>query len=174
MIFKSNYNIGTEMFDVQTGISFIPGSTDQRHKEVNTLPSETIPGQAMSIQDMLKRIASGLPITSHVPIFEGDENMDDSELQGHPDLSKMDLVDREEYIESQQERLDALKEKFAKEKAHRAKLAERTKAPTPDQGPKDAQPRGSDTEHISYKNPAPRLPGAAGGNTHQTSPNQSE
>jgi len=60
--------------------------------EVNTLPSLTIPDQAMSIQEILRRYTSGLPIGgSRSPIFDEDNDL--------PELSKMDLADRQTAIE---------------------------------------------------------------------------
>lgn len=129
MIFKTNYNMEE-------------ASIYDKRFEINELPSETIPGQAMSIQELLRRHAAGLPLDGQrVPFYEGDEETEDSELQGHPDLNTMDLVDRQEYIEQQELRLAQLKDKFAKEKAHRSEIAKRTKALEQDQGTTDAQPR---------------------------------
>lgn len=142
MIFKTNFNIGISMIDPMTGEYEKAGKNDNPGYDGYHIPSDTVPGMAMSIQDLLRRHAAGLPLDGQrVPFYEGDENMEDSELQGHPDLSKMDLVDRQEYIESQQQRLDDLRKKFANEKAQKSAIAERIKAQKADQGKEDAQPR---------------------------------
>lgn len=53
--------------------------------------SKTIPDQAMSLGEIIRRYASGLPITGvRQPIYEG-------ETPGMPDFSKMDLADVQEY-----------------------------------------------------------------------------
>lgn len=71
--------------------------------EINPLPSMTIPDQTMSLQEILLKHSRGLPLTAvKVPIYEGDENL-------HPELSKMDIVDRHLYVERMQEELAELK-----------------------------------------------------------------
>jgi hypothetical protein len=73
--------------------------------EVNNQPSKTVPDQTMSIREILTRYAHGLPIDSgKVPIYEGEDF--------HPDPSKMDLVDRQEYMESVKEELNEIKKKY--------------------------------------------------------------
>jgi hypothetical protein len=78
--------------------------------EQNTMPSQTIPDQTMSIKEIFRRFAQGLPMEGQkVPVYD-DEYV--------PDVTKMDLADvqslREqnaEYIKSMQERLQKSKRK---------------------------------------------------------------
>lgn len=70
----------------------------------------TVPDQAMSIQQIMQRFAAGLPVDGErVPFYEGDENTPDEELIGFPDLTKMDLAEREQYLKDTQRQLDQLK-----------------------------------------------------------------
>lgn len=54
--------------------------------EKNTLPSKTVPDQAMTVAEIIKRTQKGLPITGvRVPMFnETDEGV-------LPDISRMDI-----------------------------------------------------------------------------------
>lgn len=88
--------------------------------------SMTIPDQTMSINEILTRFASGLPIDGErVPIYEGEE--DDM-----PDLEHMDLAEREEYVESAKRELAEIDERLTQEK--------RKKAVKPKEEPKDDKP----------------------------------
>lgn len=61
--------------------------------EMNYLPSKTVPGQSMTIQEMVKRHRQGLPIDeSKGALYQGEELL--------PDISNMDLVDRQAYMDS--------------------------------------------------------------------------
>jgi hypothetical protein len=81
-----------------------------KQREHNTMPSMTVPDQTMSIKEIFRRFAQGLPIEGQkVPVYD-DEYI--------PDVTKMDLADvqrlREEnadYIKSMQERLQKPKRK---------------------------------------------------------------
>lgn len=66
--------------------------------EVNFRPSKTIPDQAMSIQEIMRRYASGLPLSGQrVGFFDAEDPL--------PDTSKMDLVDMQEAREENQQRI---------------------------------------------------------------------
>lgn len=57
--------------------------------ESSKLPSMTVPDQSMSVQEILRRYASGLsPLGERVPVYDGDEEV--------PDLKKMDLAEIEQ------------------------------------------------------------------------------
>lgn len=104
MRFRSNYASGIDADGIEMPV---------KRYEINEGESMTVPDQAMSIQEMLRRAASGLPLDGgKVPMYEGDEDTEDDDLIGHPDLSKMDLVDRAEYIEQQKLNLAAIKERI--------------------------------------------------------------
>lgn len=71
--------------------------------EINTGKSETIPNQSMTVREMIEQYRRGLPMeVGKVPVYNGEQEL--------PDLSKMDLVERQEYI-------DAAAEAFADAKA---------------------------------------------------------
>lgn len=122
-------NAKSERFKTQwnaknTVIGFIEGNQEDiklfpEKYEVNTQPSKTVPDQSLSVQEILRRYARGLPLSDvKTPIYDGDEN-------NFPDLSKMDLADREAYLDEQVERLQALKDDLkARSKAIKEKQAE--------------------------------------------------
>lgn len=76
-----------------------------KNYERNNLPSMTIPDQSLSVKDILKRYARGLPLYQNPqqPIYEGDE----MEL---PDLRKMDLAEIQELREYTQEKIKTTRE----------------------------------------------------------------
>lgn len=52
--------------------------------EVNTLPSETIPGQALSVPEMIRRSQAGLSVAGvRAPLYTGEDEV--------PDFSRMDI-----------------------------------------------------------------------------------
>lgn len=98
--------------------------------EVNELPGKTIPEQSMSLREILKRYASGLPVTGQkVPVYEG-EDLD------APDISRLDKIDREQLKNELREELSYLKgkinsaqaEEIARKKAAKL-LADKPSAP---------------------------------------------
>lgn len=75
--------------------------------EINRNVSITIPGQAMSAEEVLRRWRNGLPLELSIREQIWD---DDS-----PDIETMDFVDREAYIEEIREKVESL-EKAENEK----------------------------------------------------------
>lgn len=78
-------------------------------------PSEAVPNQSMTIQEIYKRYASGRPLMGVAsPIFDDDGNspypltFDDF----MPDVTKMDLADRQEIMEMAKEHLEEVKKKL--------------------------------------------------------------
>lgn len=110
-----------------------------KNMEVNSQPSLTVPDQAMTVQELLARFASGLPLSmGKVPQYDGEEEM--------TDLDKLDLAERQEILlaakkeiveinervkvrreEAQQRRLDEIVEARMKEKADKKALYETLK-----------------------------------------------
>lgn len=77
--------------------------------------SMTIPDQTMSIREIMKRFASGLPIDGEkVPIYDGEED-------AMPDMSKMDLAERQEWLEQAKTELAEVKARIEEEKLKKAK-----------------------------------------------------
>lgn len=98
--------------------------------EVNVLPGKTIPEQSMSLREILKRFASGVPVGGQkVPLYEG-EDLD------APDFSRMDAVDKAQLQKELKHELSSLKgkinqaqaEEIANKKAQRL-LADKAAAP---------------------------------------------
>lgn len=77
--------------------------------EVNTQASLTIPDQSMSVSEIIKRFASGLPVLGEkVPIYDGEEN-------DLPDLNHLDLADRQTLFEQYSNELQSIKSKHERE-----------------------------------------------------------
>lgn len=92
--------------------------------EVNTLPSQTIPDQSMSLRELLDRHARGLPLLGREPIYHGE----DMEM---PNLATLDLAEqqqmREELREYTKLQRDKLTEQLAERKKRFAEEAEAKK-----------------------------------------------
>lgn len=87
--FKSAYNMRDVMPD----------------KQRFTKPSKTVPDQALSIEEVMKRLMAGIPVNSaREVVFNGD----DVDL---PDLERMDLSERHDYIKGVQDALKAAQKK---------------------------------------------------------------
>lgn len=70
-------------------------TANQRKKDYEKNPgkSKTVPGQSQTIAQLVERHRKGLPIDqSKGALYQGDELL--------PDISKMDLIDRQAYIDS--------------------------------------------------------------------------
>lgn len=81
-----------------------------KHYEVNNQPSETVPDQAMSIHEIMRRFASGLPLGGQrVELYEGEDHI----LEGiNP--KTLDLSEIQEITENAKEELYAIQEKHKK------------------------------------------------------------
>lgn len=65
----------------------------------------TQPDQSMTIQEIMRRFANGMPLEGQrVPLYEGEDAIP-------IDIACMDLIDREEAIRTSTEELNALKER---------------------------------------------------------------
>lgn len=107
-------------------------------KEVNTLPSLTVPDQTLSIREILNRSQRGLPIggTEISYDFEdGDDSFQDDAL-GLP-LASLDITERQDYVQSQKDKLSDIERK---EKAKKAQK-KNTEGPSgPEGGPAGGNP----------------------------------
>lgn len=76
--------------------------------EKNNQPSQTKPGQSMSILEMVQRHRKGLPIDqAKGALYQGEELI--------PDISNMDLIDRQAYMDSVADALVEVKAKLQEE-----------------------------------------------------------
>lgn len=88
---------------------------NKKDYETITRPSMTIPNEALSVPDIIRRYAQGLPpVGARTPIYEGE----DSPFAGI-DINRMDLVERHNLLEEvkrnireqQTRRMEELKQK---------------------------------------------------------------
>lgn len=78
--------------------------------DINTMPSKTIPEQALSIPEIMSRYARGLPLEGQrVPVYDEDPE------NAMPDLSKMDIIDQHETIQAAKEEMYDIASKYKKE-----------------------------------------------------------
>lgn len=128
--------------------------------EVNDGISQTLPDQAMTIVEIIDRHTRGLPLnlSNNIPIYEGEEF--------HPDLDKMDLADREAYIDQAKQTLEETTTRIktrqaeAKEKAQKAMASKRLQF---------NHVEDSDDDAANANNPDPKE-NSAGGTTKRKNP----
>lgn len=85
---------------------------DKKDNEQIKEPSKTVPGQSMTILEMVQRHRKGLPIDESTgALYQGEEDL--------PDISNMDLIDRQAYIDSVADALVEVKERL--KEAHKSK-----------------------------------------------------
>jgi len=114
---------------VQNSLNYDPANWPG---EKNTMPSLTIPDQAMSIQEILRRFAQGLPLGGQkVPLYDEDLPFDAQQFQ------KMDLADKAEYIEANKRRIEGLESELNDQRS--ATLRSKQSALLPSDDKKDKQ-----------------------------------
>lgn len=113
--------------------------------EVNDMPSETVPDQSMSMGEILRRYASGLPLKGvRVPLYEGE---DDADLD-LPDLSRMDHADRAMHMKDMADTIKEAKDRFTayQDAQNRRKKIKEAKQPPKEEKPKEGAPKTSETK----------------------------
>lgn len=102
-----------------------PYSRHEVPGESSIQPSMTIPDQSMTIAEILAKFHKGLPFSNmREEVWNGEEDL--------PDLSIMDLADRQELIEHNKAQIQDLRDKAQKEA--KAKKETKIKAPMPAEG----------------------------------------
>lgn len=78
--------------------------------EIITGPSMTIPDQAMSIGEIMRRFASGLPLGGQrVPVYDDGEDMFDG-----VNPATLDIVEKKQILENYKQELEGIKKKLNK------------------------------------------------------------
>lgn len=96
-----------QQFQFQTHYRRIRGRKDY---ERNTEPSETVPNQALSVKEIMRRFASGLPLNvSNVREYDSDTNENLTFDDYMPDIKNMDPADRQEILENAKMQLEEVK-----------------------------------------------------------------
>lgn len=95
-----------------------------KQKEINRLPSRTVPDQTLPLRTILDRYARGLPISGSnlTPLFNGDQQL--------PDVKRLDISEIHQWKEYVREEI----------KHQQSELQEQTKPkqkPTKKEDPKD-------------------------------------
>lgn len=111
--------------------------------EVNNLPSQTIPDQSMTVKELMERHARGLPLTGErVPIYNGEEDL--------PEFEKMDLAERQEYIEANKQVIENMKADLNKKAAEKKiKVQPKEKEAKPAGGQKPTNDSGDDKHFLN-------------------------
>jgi hypothetical protein len=79
---------------------------EEQEYEKNVQPSQTIPDQTMSIREIIDRFANGGVIEQFTPYYGEEEDFNEM----LPDITKMDLADRQSYVEQFKEELAFMQE----------------------------------------------------------------
>jgi hypothetical protein len=87
----------------------------EKNYEKNFPPSQTVPDQTMSIRELLKRYASGLPLGGgREPIYEGEEG-------DGIDPRRLDLAERQELEIKARQELAEIEERLKSKKVDKSK-----------------------------------------------------
>lgn len=117
------------MKKVQNSLNYDPADWPG---EKNNMPSMTIPDQAMSIQEILRRFAQGLPLGGQkVPLYDEDIPFDAQEFQ------RMDLADKQEFMEANKRRMEQLQSELNDQRNHELRSKQSALLPSADK--KDSQ-----------------------------------
>lgn len=74
--------------------------------EINNQPSMTVPDQALSLKEILRRYASGQPLDGMREGWFDDEN-------DLPDLNTLDFADREDLLAEMRAKVESLRQELA-------------------------------------------------------------
>lgn len=105
----------------------------ERGKEVNLKPSQTVPDEVLSLNELLHRYARGQSVQVLQPVWNGDE-------EEFPDLDRMTAQERLDYARELQENIIELKQQQENESKE----------------PSEAEPEsgGEDDADLSEDNPS--------------------
>jgi len=72
-----------------------------RRPEVNNLPSKTVPGMTMSLEELLRRYVRGENVQTFQPVYAGEEDIPD--FLNMSEMDKLDMArDLKQFVEQQQ------------------------------------------------------------------------
>lgn len=87
--------------------------------DINTLPSKTIPDQTMSIPELIRRYAQGLPLGApKVALYDEDPETD---LLGGRNWNTLDISEKATFLKSAKSELDELNKKLTRKKSNTPK-----------------------------------------------------
>lgn len=85
-------------------------------EKVSELPSATVPNMALTITEIYKRYATGRPMSGVEGIYDDDGTGQEIDFDSYlPDLSRLDLAERQLILESAKEQLDDIKYRLESE-----------------------------------------------------------
>jgi len=84
-----------------------------RFEKKSSLPSMTIPDQSLTVQELFRRNAKGLALGGNIHSeYDSDEKGQIDFDDFLPNTDRMDLADRQEFMEKAKEHLDEVKKKL--------------------------------------------------------------
>ena len=87
--------------------------------QVFTQPSQTVPDQTMSIPELIRRYAQGLPLGApKVPMYEEDPEQD---LLGGMNWNKLDLSEKSQFIKSAKNEIQEITKRSRKKQSDTSK-----------------------------------------------------
>ena len=87
--------------------------------EKNTLPSKTLPDQTLSIPELIKRYAQGLPLGApNIPIWDEDPEQD---LLSGKNWNTLDLSEKHNFMQSAKEEYNEIYNRLNKPKSNTQK-----------------------------------------------------
>lgn len=99
---------------ITTQYNYVPGT----RKEVNLKPSCTIPDQTLSIREIMRRFARGIPLSGNVPVYEDQDSLNTSD---GVDFNTLDLSEQYALIEERKAELLKIRKNMESVKISREK-----------------------------------------------------
>lgn len=105
--------------------------------EVNKMPSLTVPDQTMSISEIMRRFAAGLPVGgARVPLYEEDDESEENTMPHF--LDKMEAI---EYARENSKRIESLRNDLAAQSKAAEEKSKSLKTPAePEKTPAEKEP----------------------------------
>jgi len=95
-----------------------------KNYEINNDPSETIPDQAMTLSEILRRFASGLPLGGpKVELYDGGED----DIYDGINPATLDMSERHDMVQNAIQELEEINERLTQNQQKKAKYQERKK-----------------------------------------------
>jgi len=102
-------------------------SLNPQHYETPTMPSETVPGMALPLEEILRRYVRGENVTAFVPQYSDDPNLPDG-IENLSEIERLDMIrDIKEGIEQFRSRPKKQPEKPIEVKVVQENLEENAK-----------------------------------------------
>lgn len=119
--------------------------------EVNTLPSETMPDQALSVEQIIRDYVNGYGLPQDYRYFDDPEELDQSSQDEIAYFEKLDDFDQEIYLRERRKKLQEFQKQYQKQASS---LNAEGASPTKSDGEAIDRPKESEGQNTTKDTPA--------------------